>query len=755
MPTFLNFFANPALLGGALAGSIPIVIHLLNRQRFKKVVWGAMHWLWASFKKSQRRLQIEQLILLLIRILLLVLLAFALARPALRQGLGLISGSSSLHRVIILDNSYSMGRKVGGRSLFETAKDRARELVSKLSAADEVSVLLANTVVEELTASSQMPKNEVETLVKGARLSDGGSELPAAIAQACRLLNERKAVRKEIIVITDQTRMGWETADRQPRRISGKDEAAVSEAFESRSHPRILLMRLAGEGESDNFAAVKVVVEEKVVPVNVETQLTGTVTNFAHATKKARVRLKINGLEVASQETKEIEPLKSESVSFRHVFSEAGSQAVSIELDGDSLAEDDSAYLAIDVEEQMRVLCVDGDQSTTPNGSEMDYFRQALSPAKSEEVNAGKMPLFPEVKGRSEFLETNLDAYRLIVLANVAVPPPEKIAALRDFVSRGGALWIFVGRNTDVKLYNNAFGDLLPGALEGDGGTEDVANPDGPSDGLSDKLVSHPVLEKFKGMKDLPLSSMRTYKRFKLQANVKDETVRTMLAYENGEPAALEKGVGDSGGRVVLFGTTADKAWNNWPTKNQYMMLMNFIALDLIQPPYLQRNRGYGERFVMQLPRQVWADARRDGVRLKDPVNDVSSMEVFADAARMESLPIRRAGVYSATLPVEPKAVTYFAANRNTEESDLAAIDEKEILAMISKGEGQGEQNGYFKSIVTQADIDFSSDDVKDAEERLKKQSGNREIWRWLAGAVLVLLLVESFLARRFGDFTR
>jgi hypothetical protein len=757
MPTFLtSFFANPALLGGAAAGSIPIIIHLLNRQKFKKVIWGAMHWLWASFKKSQRRLQIEQLILLLIRILLLVLLAFALARPALQQGLGLISGSSTLHRVIILDNSYSMGQKVGGKALFESAKDRAREMVSKLSAADEVNVLLANTIVEELTANSQSPKSDVENLIKDAKLSDGGTELPLAVAHACRLLNERNAVRKEIIIITDQTRLGWENPDRQPHRISGEDEAIVEKAFApGKVHPKIMVVRLAGEPEGDNLAAVKLIIEEKVVPANVETQIVGTITNYSRTSKKARAKLSLDGMEIAAEDVKEIAPGKSETVTFRYLFPEAGSHALSLDVNNDRLSEDDTAYLAIDVEEQMRVLCVDGDQSTQPNLSEMDYFRQALSPSKSEEANAGKMPLFPDVKGRADFIETNLDPYRLIVLGNVSVPPPEKIQALRDFVKRGGALWIFVGHNTDAKLYNNEFGDLLPGTLEGDGGTADITNPDAPFEAISDKFVSHPAIEKFQGMKTVPLSELRTHRRFKLNATPADETVRTILQYENGDAAALEKRVGDSGGRVVLFGTTADKAWNNWPVKAHYMMLMNFIALDLIQPPYLQRNRNYGERFVMQLPRQVWADARRDGVRLKDPANEVGSMEVFADAARMESKPIRRAGIYSTTLPVEPKATTYFAANRNTEESDLATIEDNEIMAMISRGEGEGEQNGYFKSYVTQSEIVFASDDLKDAEEKLKQQGGSREIWRWLAGTVLALLLIESFLARRFGDFTR
>jgi len=54
--------------------SAPVIIHLLNRQRYRRITWAAMHWLLASFKKSSRRLQIEDLILLIIRILILVLL---------------------------------------------------------------------------------------------------------------------------------------------------------------------------------------------------------------------------------------------------------------------------------------------------------------------------------------------------------------------------------------------------------------------------------------------------------------------------------------------------------------------------------------------------------------------------------------------------------------------------------------------------------------------------------------------------------
>ena len=145
----LNFlaslFSNPWLATGSAAASIPVIIHLLNKQRFKRVTWAAMHWLWASFRKSQKRLQVEQLLLLIIRTLIILLLALALARPVLQRGAGMFSGRSASHRVIVLDNSYSMGQLVNGKPLFEKAKELAAELAGQMTPNDELDVLLTGT----------------------------------------------------------------------------------------------------------------------------------------------------------------------------------------------------------------------------------------------------------------------------------------------------------------------------------------------------------------------------------------------------------------------------------------------------------------------------------------------------------------------------------------------------------------------------------------------------------------------------------
>ena len=76
-------FLNPALAWGALAFSIPLILHILNRSKFRRIEWGAMHLLESVVKVNHRRFHLEQLILLLVRCAIPALLAMTLAKPVL------------------------------------------------------------------------------------------------------------------------------------------------------------------------------------------------------------------------------------------------------------------------------------------------------------------------------------------------------------------------------------------------------------------------------------------------------------------------------------------------------------------------------------------------------------------------------------------------------------------------------------------------------------------------------------------------
>src|SRR3954463_833261 len=109
--------------GGALISS-PILIHLINRMRFKRIRWAAMEFLLKSQKRNRRRLIIEQMILLLLRVLLVLLAGTLLAR-FLWDALAFARPQNTLH-VVVLDDTPSMGdawRAEGvAKSTFDTAK---------------------------------------------------------------------------------------------------------------------------------------------------------------------------------------------------------------------------------------------------------------------------------------------------------------------------------------------------------------------------------------------------------------------------------------------------------------------------------------------------------------------------------------------------------------------------------------------------------------------------------------------------------
>src|SRR6059036_3839729 len=127
-------FLNPIMLAGLAAVTIPILIHLLTRRKFQKVVWAAMRFIQASVEKNQKRMRLEDMILLAVRCLLLGLLALALARPAILSNASDLFGQSKVTGVILLDNSQSMGMRDGTTTRFDKAKKAAEAALDSMPA---------------------------------------------------------------------------------------------------------------------------------------------------------------------------------------------------------------------------------------------------------------------------------------------------------------------------------------------------------------------------------------------------------------------------------------------------------------------------------------------------------------------------------------------------------------------------------------------------------------------------------------------
>src|SRR5437899_2882962 len=202
-------FLNPILLAGLAAVAVPIIIHLLNRRKFHKVVWAAMRFLRLSVEQNQRRMKIEDLILLIVRCLLLALLAVALARPALLSNTSDRFGQSKVTGIIILDNSYSMGMSDGTQTRFDKARIAAEQVLDSMPAGSATAVWLVSDVVQELIALPTFDLNLARKAIREARLSDRATDIFPAIEKAVEYLKGRMVVRKEVYLITDGQAAGW------------------------------------------------------------------------------------------------------------------------------------------------------------------------------------------------------------------------------------------------------------------------------------------------------------------------------------------------------------------------------------------------------------------------------------------------------------------------------------------------------------------------------------------------------------------
>src|SRR5690242_13087330 len=187
------------LAAGTLASAIPILIHLLHRQRTTPIAWGAMQFLLESPLQSKRRKKVEHWLLLALRVLSLLLLAWVLARPLSRSdAYNPLAGSQPADIALVLDHSLSMGRRAGDHTIFDEARGVADQVAATMRPGDTLSVVLAEHRPRDLSAVAAS-KQQTSKLLEGLHQIKPGltdCSIPEAIGFAREVLSRGRNVRK-------------------------------------------------------------------------------------------------------------------------------------------------------------------------------------------------------------------------------------------------------------------------------------------------------------------------------------------------------------------------------------------------------------------------------------------------------------------------------------------------------------------------------------------------------------------------------
>ena len=189
-------FGAPGLLGWMALAAVPLVIHLLHRQRHQVMDWAAMKWLLAAIKKNQRWIRVEQWLLLALRTLLIALAAFAMTKPAFDEAGSLFTVvGPSRHHIFVLDPSMSMQYSEGTISRFDRAKEMAVAILDDARQGDFASVVLMGSPPVTLVGEASPYLTSVAQEIEAVGPTDGIARMEQAIDPIAQILRASPASR--------------------------------------------------------------------------------------------------------------------------------------------------------------------------------------------------------------------------------------------------------------------------------------------------------------------------------------------------------------------------------------------------------------------------------------------------------------------------------------------------------------------------------------------------------------------------------
>ena len=438
-------FLNSMMLFGTAAVAVPIIIHFLNRRKFKTVPWAAMKFVKLSVDQNQRRMRLEDLILLLIRCALLALLALALARPALKNSNTDVLGQTKVTGVLVLDNSYSMDlRGRDGKTAFEQARAAAKATLDAMPSGSAVGVLLASDIVQGVIDEPTYDLNQAHEEIDIAKVSHHATDLFPAVGRAVEILKGRAALRKEIYVITDGQASGWQ------------QNADIQNLIEdSKGDINVYVLRVGEQEPPRNLAIMKMDISSGLTPVNHPLRFEIEVANHDdnEATDVA-VGLYVDGeVDPRDQVTiPAVPPGGTTSVPLYTRLEKEGYHSIRAAFPDpaqyDDLPADNQNLLVVRAMKEVRVLVVDGDREARDVRDHESFFLQvALSPVENHYVKV-------DVKSPEQYAQGGLNRYTAVVMANVPRFTTDNVAGLQTYLRNGGGLIFYPGDKIDTDFYN-------------------------------------------------------------------------------------------------------------------------------------------------------------------------------------------------------------------------------------------------------------------------------------------------------------
>lgn len=658
--------ASAWMLWWSLAAAIPVLLHYLYRRRQTSIPWAAMQLLLQVVEREAKRVRLEQLLLLILRTLILVVLAVALARPFWQSAEDAVGAAGSLpatNWIIAVDVSYSMGYRVDNETRLQAAQRRVAEIVETAKEGDAFALVALGRPPRGAIASPSFDRQAVLTELGRLTINDAGCDVSGGlqlVADIARRAQQDPSLPKQVRVsiLSDLGSDHWQTA------VEGAD----AKRFKQLAQQFQVDVESLADKSVANLAVTSLQPHLLRAIAGQAMEIEAVVKNFGDsAIEQLPIELIVDGNTLASQRV-DLGPLVEQAIRFNYVPASIGQSIVEVAIPIDRLTADNVRRQVIDVRQDYQELLVE------QQAGDARVLGLSLHPnlPGTGQQSAAKVSVF-------ELSTIELQKWPVIVLCDLASLGSDHHGRLEQYVRNGGALVSLLGARTQAALWNERESQT---PLLGFKLLEPSVERDWNIDPLEYKS---PIVAPFAGFPDAGLLTTPIFRYWKIEPTKSQSVALSVeLATEEGAPLIVRQRLGSGVVISLLSAPESGKAdrdnWNAMATWPSFVPLMQRLVQSALDGAATNNTVLAGEPLAGKISDMATINATRFQPQLTITKPDGSEGQIDFDeiqtdgARRWTFAQTQQSGVYFVRQPDNGSQLP-FAVNVDISESSLRSIE--------------------------------------------------------------------------------
>lgn len=724
-------FLNPSVLIALSAISIPIIIHLLNLKKIKKVEFSTLMFIKEIQKSKMRRIKLKQLLLLLFRILVIAFLVLSFSRPVYEGFAGNSDMNSKSEILIFFDDSFSMNARDNSGLYLNQAKESVKKILDVHKESDDFYFIPFSCIGLKNQKILYSNKSEIIDSVKDKKSSDKYTSANSILNYAENIISGSKTAGKEIYIISDFQKSNF--INQSAFDQSAFDQKNKNTLFQS---AKLFLIDI-GQREVMNLSMDSFSVATKIPEKDKDIKLKIYLNNYSpYNVKNKTINLVINN-ELKGEKSVDVDSYGKKEVVFNFKPQKTGYISGYLELiqsdfAEDELIQDNKYYFNINIPEEFKILFVDDNFSNI----NFKFIETALqSSGKLLSDSSGQKNNFFKID-KMQIIDESIKNSDVVFISGKKSFTENESVIIKDYISGGGGVFLFLGKDIDIKNYNSVFLNNLT-SIRIDKFNDAIQLN---SNLKFEKIdFEHPVLsEVFKNQnlnftdKNVNIESPVIINYFELLSGA---NVNPVITFNNNKTFLAESKYNE--GKLMIASLSASDEMSDFPLNNIFLPLIIRSIFYLSNNYEYKRENIVGNNNLIELKKleNISAFTLPDKEKLSaESINKLFKKEneylffQYSDYTK-------NSGQY--VIEDSSGKIFQFSLNCNPLESETAKKNKEELMSYY-KNNGL-ENTTYIKSNESISKI-------------IDEQKSGFGLWKYLLAAALVFIVAEIFLSKKLEN---